>query len=42
MAKEVQLKLKEGDKAPTFTAMTNGENTVSLSDYSGKPVMVFL
>ena len=41
MAKEIQLILKEGDKAPDFTATTNGGNTVSLSDYSGKPVILY-
>ena len=41
MAKEVQLTLKEGDKAPAFTAMTNGGNTVSLSDYKNQSVILY-
>ena len=41
MAKEVQLTLKEGDKAPAFTVMTNGGNTVSLSDYKNQSVILY-
>ena len=41
MAKEPELKLKEGDKAPPFTVLTNGGGTVSLSDYKGKPVILY-
>src|SRR5580698_6594695 len=41
MAKDIQLKLKEGDKAPAFTATTNGGNTVSLSDYKNQPVILY-
>ena len=41
MAKEPELKLKEGDKAPPFTVLTNGGGTVSLSDYNGKPVILY-
>jgi len=41
MAKELELKLKEGDKAPAFTAETNGGGRVSLSDYKGKPVILY-
>ena len=41
MAKEVQLKLKEGDPAPAFTAQTNGGKTVSLSDYAKKNVILY-
>jgi len=41
MAKEIELKLKEGDKAPAFTAQTNGGKTVSLSDYAKKNVLPY-
>jgi peroxiredoxin Q/BCP len=40
MAK-IELKLKEGDKAPDFTAMTNDGGKVSLSDLKGKPVVLY-
>lgn len=36
-----ELKLKEGDKAPEFTAMTNGGGKVSLSDFKGKNVVLY-
>ena len=35
MPKEIELKLKEGDVAPPFTAATNGGGSVSLTDYKG-------
>src|SRR5215467_7102832 len=41
MAKEIQLKLKEGDKAPAFTAMTNGGGTLSLTELKGKNVILY-
>jgi peroxiredoxin Q/BCP len=41
MAKEIQLKLKEGDQAPAFTVATNGGGTVSLSDFAGKNVILY-
>ena len=41
MSKPIELKLKEGDKAPEFTAMTNEGATVSLSDYKGKNVILY-
>ena len=41
MAKEIELKLKEGDKAPDFSAATNGGGNVSLSDFKGKNVIRF-
>ena len=41
MANELQLKLKEGDIAPSFTAATNGGGRVSLSDYKGKNVILY-
>ena len=37
----LELILKEGDKAPSFTAATNGGNTVSLKDYTGKYVVLY-
>lgn len=36
-----ELKLKEGDKAPEFTAETNGGGKVSLSDFRGKNVVLY-
>ena len=41
MAKEIQLKLKEGDPAPAFTAETSGGGRVSLADYAGKNVILY-
>jgi peroxiredoxin Q/BCP len=41
MAKELQLKLKEGDKAPEFSAAMNGGGNVSLTDYKGKNVILY-
>jgi peroxiredoxin Q/BCP len=41
MAKELNLKLKEGDKAPAFSAVTNGGGKISLSDYEGKNVILY-
>lgn len=37
----LEITLKEGDKAPAFTAETNGGGSVSLSDFSGKPVVLY-
>lgn len=37
----LELKLKTGDKAPEFTATTNGGGKVSLSDYKGKNVILY-
>ena len=36
-----ELKLKEGDKAPAFTAATNGGGKVSLSDFKGRNVILY-
>ncbi len=36
-----ELKLKEGDAAPAFTAQTNGGRTVSLADFKGRPVILY-
>ena len=41
MAKETELKLKEGDKAPDFSADTSGGGRVSLSDFKGKSVVLY-
>jgi thioredoxin-dependent peroxiredoxin len=35
------LKLKEGDKAPAFTAATNGGGIASLADFKGKHVVLY-
>jgi peroxiredoxin Q/BCP len=35
------LKLKPGNKAPDFTATDQNGNTVSLSDYKGKKVVIY-
>jgi peroxiredoxin Q/BCP len=41
MAKEIELKLKEGDKAPEFSANTSGGGQISLADYKGKNVILY-
>jgi thioredoxin-dependent peroxiredoxin len=41
MAKELTLKLKEGDKAPDFTALSNSGHTVSLGDFKGRNVILY-
>ena len=41
MAKELELKLKEGDQAPNFTADTSGGGRISLSDFAGKNVILY-
>lgn len=37
----IELKLKVGDRAPAFSAPTNGGGQVSLSDFKGKPVILY-
>lgn len=37
----MELKLKVGDRAPEFSAPTNGGGQVSLSDFKGKPVILY-
>jgi peroxiredoxin Q/BCP len=41
MATKLELKLKEGDVAPGFSAMTNGGGKVSLADFKGKNVILY-
>src|SRR5947209_8969569 len=41
MSKELALKLKEGDQAPDFTAVTQTGETVSLSGCSGRNVILY-
>ena len=41
MAKAIELKLKEGDKAPEFSANTNAGGKISLADYLGKNVILY-
>jgi thioredoxin-dependent peroxiredoxin len=41
MAKGIELKLKEGDKAPEFSVNTNGGGKISLADYLGKNVILY-
>src|SRR5580698_7781309 len=41
MAKETQLKLKEGDVAPEFSPTTNGGGTISLADFKGQNVILY-
>ena len=41
MTKAPELKLKEGDKAPEFSAATNGGGRLALSDLAGKHVILY-
>jgi thioredoxin-dependent peroxiredoxin len=41
MPKEIALTLKVGDRAPDFTLATQGGNKMSLSDFKGKPVVLY-
>ena len=41
MAKELELKLKEGDVAPEFSAATSGGGKVSLADFKGRNVVLY-
>lgn len=41
MATKLELKLKEGDVAPDFSAMTNGGGTISLAQLKGKNVILY-
>ncbi len=41
MPTEPNLMLKEGDKAPSFTAATNGGGKISLADFKGQNVVLY-
>ena len=41
MPKAIELKLKEGDRAPAFTAATSGGGTISLADFKGRHVILY-
>jgi peroxiredoxin Q/BCP len=41
MSKELELKLKEGDVAPEFSAATSGDGRVALADFKGKNVVLY-
>src|SRR5688500_8316723 len=41
MPKPIELKLKEGDVAPEFTATTNTSEKIALKDLRGKPVVLY-
>ena len=41
MGKTPELKLKPGDKAPDFNAVTQDGSRVSLSQFRGKPVVLY-
>lgn len=41
MAKKVELKLREGDKAPDFSLESSEGGVVSLKDLKGKPVVLY-
>ena len=41
MAKAIELKLKDGDVAPDFTATTNAGGRVSLADFKGKNIILY-
>ena len=41
MAKALELKLKEGDKAPEFSAPTNGGGHLALSDLKDRDVILY-
>ena len=41
MAKEIQLKLKEGDVAPEFSVAASGGGKISLADFKGWNVILY-
>ena len=41
MAKTPEIELKAGDRAPEFTATTNGGGNISLGDLKGKNVILY-
>ena len=41
MATNTNIKLKEGEAAPDFTALTNGNEEISLSQFRGQTVVLY-
>ena len=41
MATNTNIKLKEGEAAPDFTALTNGDEEISISQFRGQPVVLY-
>jgi peroxiredoxin Q/BCP len=41
MAKEIQLKLQAGDRAPQFSTPTSGGGKISLADFKGQNVVLY-
>ena len=41
MATNTNIKLKEGEAAPVFTALTNGDEEISLSQFRGQTVVLY-
>ena len=41
MANNTNIKLKEGEAAPDFTALTNGDEEISLSQFRGQTVVLY-
>ena len=41
MATNTNIKLKEGEAAPDFTALTNGDEEISLSQFRGQTVILY-
>jgi peroxiredoxin Q/BCP len=41
MAKEIQIKLEEGDPAPGFSVATSGGGKISLADFKGQNVILY-
>ena len=41
MATNTNIKLKEGEAAPNFTALTNGDEEISLSQFRGQTVVLY-
>ena len=41
MPVEPDIKLKEGEKAPTFNALTSGGGKISLADFKGQNVILY-
>jgi thioredoxin-dependent peroxiredoxin len=41
MAKSIELTLKEGDRAPEFTATGSGGGRISLADFKGQNVVLY-